>query len=159
MKAAASSETAYSDDWSGRLCVIVVAPGLLVDLVLHAEAFAFDDDGVGVVQDAVEDGGGQRAVVVEYLRPVLVGAVGGDHHRCALVALADDLEQQVCAVLVDRKVAELIDNQYGGLQIAVELALELASRLGRGQGVDNIHGRSEEHRVSIQAGGLAESNR
>jgi hypothetical protein len=27
----------------------VVAPGLLLDLILHAEAFAFDDDGVGVV--------------------------------------------------------------------------------------------------------------
>jgi hypothetical protein len=40
---------------------------LLVNLVLHAEALAFDDDGVGVMQDPVQDGGGQRAVVVEYL--------------------------------------------------------------------------------------------
>ena len=40
---------------------------LLVNLVLHAEALAFDDDRLGVVQDAVEDGGGQRAVVVEDL--------------------------------------------------------------------------------------------
>jgi hypothetical protein len=71
----------------------VVAPGLLFNLVLHAEALAFDDDRVGVVQDAVKDGGGQRAVVVEDLGPMFVGAVGGDHHRCALVALADDLEQ------------------------------------------------------------------
>jgi hypothetical protein len=30
--------------------------GLRFDLILHAEAFALDDDGVGVVQDAVEDG-------------------------------------------------------------------------------------------------------
>src|SRR5271167_469360 len=85
--------TAYSGDWAPRLRVIVVAPGLLFNLVLHAEALAFDDDRVGVVQDAVEDGGGQRAVVVEYLGPMFVDAVGGDHHRCALVALADDLEQ------------------------------------------------------------------
>src|SRR6516165_4202931 len=91
--AAASSETAYSGDWAARLRVIVVAQGLLFNLVLHAEALAFDDDRVGVVQDAVEDGGGQRAVVVEDLGPMFVGAVGGDHHRCALVALADDLEQ------------------------------------------------------------------
>jgi hypothetical protein len=38
-----------------------------VNLVLHAEARAFDDDRLGVVQDAIEDGGGQRAVVVEDL--------------------------------------------------------------------------------------------
>jgi hypothetical protein len=35
----------------------------IVDLVLHAEALAFDDDGLGVMEDAVEDGGGQGAVV------------------------------------------------------------------------------------------------
>jgi hypothetical protein len=32
---------------------------LFVDLVLHAEALAFDDDGLGVMEDVVEDGGGQ----------------------------------------------------------------------------------------------------
>jgi hypothetical protein len=53
-------------------------------------------------------------------------------------------------VFVDRKVTELIDNQYGGLQVTLELALETAGGLGRCQGVDNIHGGGEEHRVSIQ---------
>ena len=77
------------------------AIGLLVDLFLGPEALAFDDDGIDVMEDAVEDGGGQGAVVVEDLRPVLVDAVGGDHHRSALVALADDLEQEVGAELVD----------------------------------------------------------
>ena len=64
---AASSETACSGDCAERLRVIVVAPGLLFNLVLHAEALAFDDDGVGVMQDAVQDGRGQGAVVVEDL--------------------------------------------------------------------------------------------
>jgi hypothetical protein len=49
--------------------------GLLVDLVLHAEALAFDDDRVCVMQDAIENGGSQGAVVVEDLRPVLVCTV------------------------------------------------------------------------------------
>ena len=61
---------------------MVVAPGLLLDLILHAEALAFDDDRVGVVQDAVEDGGGQRTVVVEDLRPVFVGAVSNWYCTC-----------------------------------------------------------------------------
>ncbi len=51
--------------------------------VLHAEALAFDDDGVGVVQNAVKDSGGQGAVAVEDLRPVFVG---GEAYR-ALVRL------------------------------------------------------------------------
>jgi hypothetical protein len=54
------------------LRVIAVGPGLLVNLVLGAIVLAFDDDRVGVVEDAVEDGGGQGAVVVEDLRPVFV---------------------------------------------------------------------------------------
>ncbi len=36
-----------------------------LDAVLHAEAGTFDDDGVSVVEQAVEDGGGDGGVVVE----------------------------------------------------------------------------------------------
>ena len=32
---------------------------LVFDLVFHAEALALDGDGLGVVQEAVEDGGGE----------------------------------------------------------------------------------------------------
>src|SRR4029077_16531581 len=40
-----------------------------------------------------------------------------------------------------------------------ELALELACRLGGRQGIDDVHCRGEEHGVSIQAGGVAQSDR
>ena len=56
-------------------------------------------------------------------------------------------------------VTELIDNEYGGPQVAVEFVLEPAGGLGRCQGVDDVDCRSEEHRVSIQAGGVAQSDR
>jgi hypothetical protein len=46
-----------------------------LDLVLHAVAFPLDEDGLGVVQEAVEQSGGQGAVVIENLRPLLVDAV------------------------------------------------------------------------------------
>jgi len=52
--------------WLGA-CASSWSLGLGVNLILHAEAGAFDDDRLGVVQDAIEDGGGQRAVVVEDL--------------------------------------------------------------------------------------------
>jgi hypothetical protein len=44
-------------------------------LVAHAITAAFDDDGLGVMQQAVEQGRGQGAIVVEDFRPLLEGAV------------------------------------------------------------------------------------
>ncbi len=60
---------------------------------------SFDDDGFGVVQEPVQHGAGQGAVVVEDFGPVFVGLVGGQDDGAALVALADDLEEQVGAGL------------------------------------------------------------
>ncbi len=47
------------------------------------------------MQEAVEDGGGDAGVVVEDRRPVFVGLIGGDDDGAALVALADDLKEQI----------------------------------------------------------------
>ena len=82
-----------------------------LDAVLHAVTLAFDDYGFGVVQDAVEDGRGRGAVIVEDRRPVLVDLVGGQHDGPAFVAPADDLEEQVGPAPVDGQVAEFIDYQ------------------------------------------------
>ena len=49
--------------------------GSRLDLVFHAIAFALDEDGFGVMEQAIEECGGERAVVVEDLGPVLVGAI------------------------------------------------------------------------------------
>ena len=79
-----------------------------LDGIFHAEAFALDDDGLRVVQQTVEHGGRERGVVVEDFGPFAVDAIGGDDGGAALVALADDLEQQVGADFVDGQVAEFI---------------------------------------------------
>ena len=83
--------------------------GLVVDRVLHSVASPFEGDGFGVVQESVEDGGGQGGVAIEDLRPLLEHAVGGDRDGAALVAVADDLEQQVGAGFVDGQVSEFVD--------------------------------------------------
>lgn len=67
-----------------------------------------------MVQKAVEDGRGDGGVVVEDARPVLVGGVGGDDHDAALVAGADDLEEQVRPALIHGEVAQLVDDQEPG---------------------------------------------
>ncbi len=79
--------------------------------VFHAIAGALDDDGFGVVEEAVEDGGGDGAVVVEDGGPLLEGLVGGEDDGAAFVALADDLEEEVGAVLVDGQIANLVEDQ------------------------------------------------
>jgi len=75
------------------------------DLVLHAVTLAFDDHGFGVMQESVEHGAGQGAVVVEDFGPVFIGLVGRQQDGALLVALADDLKEQVGADFVDRQVA------------------------------------------------------
>ena len=57
------------------------------------------------------------------------------------------------------KVAELVDDQQAGLQVAADLALQPAGGLRRGQGVDDVDGGGEEHGVATDAGGVAESKR
>src|SRR6185437_11057470 len=58
--------------------------------VAQAVAAAGDGDHLGVVQEAVEDGGGGGHVADE-LAPVLQRAVAGHHGRADLVASHDDL--------------------------------------------------------------------
>src|SRR5215470_11478755 len=48
---------------------------LPVDLIFHAETLAFDDDGLGVMQQPIQDRRRQGTVIVEDLRPFLEGAV------------------------------------------------------------------------------------
>ena len=48
-----------------------------------------------MVQQAIQNRRGQRAVIVEDARPILVDAIAGDDGRNPFITLADDLEQQI----------------------------------------------------------------
>ena len=41
-----------------------------IQMVLHAVAFSIDEDGLGMVEEAIQDGRSEGAVVVEDLGPV-----------------------------------------------------------------------------------------
>ena len=64
---------------------------------LLAQAFAFQFDAVGAVDEAVEDGVGQRGIA-HGLVPAFDRHLAGDDQRATIVAVVDDL-QQVAALL------------------------------------------------------------
>ncbi len=82
-----------------------------LDLILHAIALPFDGDGFGMMKETIEDGGSEGAVVVEDLRPFLERLVGGEDDGAVLVALGDDLKEQVSAFAVDGQIAELVQDK------------------------------------------------
>ena len=94
--------------------------GLALELVFHAEALAFDDDSIGMMQQPIEHRGGQGAVMVEDRRPLLEGAVGGQDQRPLFIAQADHLEKQIGACLVNRQIAEFIEDEQGGFGVFFE---------------------------------------
>ena len=61
-----------------------------------------------MMQEAVEKSGGEGRIVIEDLRPLLEDPVRSQNDGTPLIALTDDLEQQIGTGLVDRQVADLL---------------------------------------------------
>src|SRR5664280_2033976 len=96
------------------------------------------------MEKAVEDGGGDGGVVVEDLRPMLEGLVGGDDQRAAFVAMADDLEEQIRTDFIKGQIAEFVaDDQVRG-QVFLELELEPVVGLCGEQVVDDVDCSGEQ---------------
>jgi len=70
-------------------------------LIFHSIAGALNDDGISMMQEAVQDGGSDGAVIVKNGGPLFKGFVRGQNDGTAFVTLADDLEEQVGAMLID----------------------------------------------------------
>lgn len=121
-------------------------------MVFHAVAGAFDDDGLGVVEESVENGGGQGGVVVEDAGSLLEGAVGGEQDGAAFEAGTDDLEEQIGALFVDGQVAEFVEDQQGRSDIFPEFLPQALRGLGGNEGVDHVDGGDPPHGMAGQAG-------
>src|SRR5713101_1073573 len=124
----------------------LVERSLTLDLVFHTETFAFDDHRLGVMQQPIQDGGGQRVVLVEDLGPLLKGPVRGNNNCSLLIAQRDDLEEQISAGLVNGKVAEFIEDEQRGFRVLLKCLFETPSTPGGSKRVDDINGTGKEHR-------------
>ena len=54
---------------------------------------------------------------------MLVGTIGRDDQGAVLIASADDLEEQINTMLIDRQIPELVDDKQSRLEILMEFAL------------------------------------
>ena len=93
-----------------------VAFGWRIDGVALAQTRPLQLDAVGVVDDAIEDGVGERRVADEFV-PAVHGNLAGDQQRALLVAVLDDL-QQVAPLLGGQRFRTPVveDQQPGALQ-------------------------------------------
>ena len=97
-----------------------------VEAAFEAVARAVDGEHFGVVEEAVEDRGGE-GFVAEGVGPFGDGLVGGDDRRAAGVAAVDDLKDAVGVGAIERQVAGFVeDQQVRALQLR-ELAGSLPS--------------------------------
>ena len=127
------------------------------DTVFHSVAGTFNYNRFGVVKKVIEDGGGNGAIAVEDRRPLFEGFVGGDDDGTAFVSLADDLEKQVGSALIYGQVADFVQNQECGREIAFEFGFERPLSLGGTQGIDCVDGVGKKDAVAVLASSVAES--
>src|SRR2546421_101416 len=78
--------------------------------LLEPVALSSDVNGRGVMQQPVENGGGDRGLS-EDLSPIGIALVGGQEDAAAFVAGADQLKEDRCSYRVQRQIADFIYDQ------------------------------------------------
>ena len=111
----------------------------------------------GVVHDAVDDGrGGGR--IQEHLGPAGERQIRRDDEAPALVAAADEAEQEVGAGLVERHVAELVDDDHVEAGELVEFPGQPPLLLRFDEQRGQLGGRQEPDPIVVLAAGHAQGD-
>ncbi len=118
-----------------------------LQLLFEPIRVAPDVDGDRVMQDPVEDRGGNNPVA-EDLAPAAEALVGREDHRAPLVAAANELEEEVGAGAIDRQVADLVDDQQPRHGVDLEPLVEPVLADRPAQRRDHARGGREEHAVA-----------
>jgi len=105
-------------------------------------ALALEGDRVGVVDEAVDQRGGDHGVA-EDLAPGLEAAVAGDDDRAAFVAAGDEREEQVRGLALEGEVADLVDDDQCVALDPSQLGVERVAVLGGFEAVDPLLGGRE----------------
>ena len=126
--------------------------------VFEPVAGAFEGDDFGVVDDAVDHGRGDD-LVAEDVSPAGEGQVLGQDQRGVLVAGGDELEEQVRGVLLERDVADLVDDDQSVAAQPDEFLGQPPALVGRLEPGDPVDGGGEQHPVAELGGRDARAGR
>jgi hypothetical protein len=116
-------------------------------LLSEAVALAADVEDVAVVEEPVEDGGGDDRVA-EHLAPLGEALVGGQDHAAALVASRDQGEEGGGGRAVVGPDAELVDDQHLGGELDAQVAVEAVLGLGAAEVFHQVVGAGEVDAVA-----------
>lgn len=111
-----------------------------------------DGEDLAVVEEAVEDRGGDDVVVAEDAPPLVERHVGGDDHRAVRVFLAHELEEERRALRVHRRVAQLVDDQQFLPAQLLQLPPERVGDLRGDEAVEERRGVGVEDALARETG-------
>jgi hypothetical protein len=126
--------------------------------VAESVALALEGDDVRVVDEAVDERGGDHRVA-EDLAPGLEAAVAGDDDRALFVASGDEREDQVRGLAFERQVADLVDDEQAVAVQAPQLGVQRVAVLGLLEAVDPLLCGRECDAVAGQAGADRDGDR
>jgi hypothetical protein len=81
---------------------------------------ALDVNHSTVMQDTIQDGGGNRDIGKDPI-PLGEGLVGGEDGGRFLIPSGNELEEQVCALDIHRKIADFVNDEHPVLGQNLEL--------------------------------------
>jgi hypothetical protein len=120
---------------------------------------AFDVDDGGTMQKAIESGAGHDRVTGKDVSPLGKGLVGSDDGGGVfLVTVADDLEEQGGAGLIEAEITDFVDDQEPWLGEDLHGVGQPVLLEGRAETTCHFHGGEEEEAVSEFGGEDAESD-
>jgi hypothetical protein len=116
--------------------------------VLEPIALSSDGDGLGVMEEAVEDGAG-GGNVLEQLAPVFERAVAGHDGGAGFVAAHDDFQEVLAGVFGELLEAHVIDDEQIGFEILTQPAVALGERFFGEEIGDQIEDRPIAHEEAL----------
>ena len=120
-----------------------------------SQAVALESEPVGVVDEPVEDGVGDRRIADRFM-PMLDRELAGHDRRTASVAVVDDLQQ--VAALIRRQVGQppVVEDQQLRARDALEQPGVAAITACERQGIEQPWHAMVEHRAIVTAGLVCE---
>src|ERR1700677_2580247 len=106
--------------------------------VSHPIAVSFNDDSLPVMHQPVDQGRGQGVVRVTQGAPFPERSIRGQHDRSGFITGSDHLEQQIGPALVDRQIAQLIEEEKSRTYVRFDCFSQQAVGLRHNKVIDHV---------------------